>query len=62
MAAEEVGTRARGRGCIATVQFRFVHRPEWLRTTSCLLVRDRCDGCIAGAGFVSHIKQELLPL
>ncbi|KAK9803002.1 hypothetical protein WJX73_009078 [Symbiochloris irregularis] len=52
---DKLGARTGGPGCIASVTFRFVHRPEWLRTDACLLVRDRSDGCIAGAGFISSI-------
>lgn len=39
-------------GCLVRVVLRWQHRPEWLREGAKLLVRDRSDGRIAGAGFV----------
>ncbi|GAX84840.1 hypothetical protein CEUSTIGMA_g12261.t1 [Chlamydomonas eustigma] len=40
------------RGCIVKLCLRFMQRPEWLREGSKLIIRDRADGHIAGAGFV----------
>jgi len=39
-------------GCVARVVFEFCHRPEWLQAGARLVVRDRADGCTAGAGVV----------
>ncbi|GLC40915.1 hypothetical protein PLESTF_001055800 [Pleodorina starrii] len=42
-------------GCLVRVVFRWQHRPEWLREGAKLLVRDRGDGRVAGAGFVRRM-------
>ncbi|KXZ52069.1 hypothetical protein GPECTOR_10g1092 [Gonium pectorale] len=42
-------------GCLVRVVLRWQHRPEWLREGAKLLVRDRCDGRVAGAGFVKRV-------
>ncbi|GIL85762.1 hypothetical protein Vretimale_13205 [Volvox reticuliferus] len=42
-------------GCLVRVVFRWQHRPEWLREGAKLLVRDRGDGRVAGAGFVRRV-------
>ena len=43
-------------GTLARVVFKFQHRPEWLMEGSRLVVRDRTDGCIAGAGVICHLS------
>lgn len=35
---------------------RFLSRPEWVRQGARLIIRDRSDGHIAGAGFVEHLN------
>jgi hypothetical protein len=46
-------TAADGDLCsVAQVRFRFVHRAEWLREGSRLIVRDRGDGHVAAAGLI----------
>lgn len=42
-------------GCLVRVVMRFANRPEWLREGARLLVRDRGDGHVAGAGFVRAV-------
>ena len=42
-------------GCIVRVRFRFLQRPEWLRQGARLILRDRSDGHIAGAGYIGPI-------
>ncbi|GFR43379.1 hypothetical protein Agub_g4451 [Astrephomene gubernaculifera] len=42
-------------GCLVRVVLRWQHRPEWLREGAKLLLRDRCDGRVAGAGFVRRV-------
>jgi hypothetical protein len=39
-------------GTVVQARFRFVHRAEWLREGSRLIVRDRADGHVAAAGLV----------
>lgn len=39
-------------GTLARVVFRFQHRPEWLMQGSRVIMRDRTDGCTAGAGVI----------
>ncbi len=39
-------------GSIVRICFRFLNQPEWLPPGARLIVRDRCDGHIAGAGFL----------
>ena len=43
-------------GTLARVVFRFQHRPEWLMAGSRIVVRDRTDGCIAGAGVIHTLS------
>ena len=43
-------------GALARVVFKFQHRPEWLLQGSKVIMRDRTDGCIAGAGVI-HVVQ-----
>ena len=40
---------------MAAVTLRFQHRAEWLRPGARLILRDRADGCIAGAGIVRAV-------
>ena len=42
-------------GTLARVVFKFQHRPEWLMKGSRIVVRDRTDGCIAGAGVLQKL-------
>ena len=42
-------------GTLARVTFRFQQRPEWLLAGSRLIIRDRTDGCIAGAGVICKL-------
>lgn len=42
-------------GTLARVVFKFQQRPEWLMEGSRLIVRDRTDGCIAGAGVIRKL-------
>ena len=42
-------------GTLARVTFRFQQRPEWLLAGSRLIVRDRTDGCTAGAGVICKL-------
>lgn len=42
-------------GTLARVVFKFQHRPEWLMKGSRIIVRDRTDGCIAGAGVIQKL-------
>ena len=44
-----------GVGTLARVVFKFLHRPEWLIKGSRIVVRDRTDGCIAGAGVIQKL-------
>jgi len=53
------GARNRAGGaCVAAVTLRFQHRAEWLRPGARLILRDRADGCIAGAGIVRSVLSE----
>ena len=47
-----------GSACVAAVTLRFQHRAEWLRPGARLILRDRADGCIAGAGIVRCVREE----
>ena len=49
-AAAEEGTPPTG--CCALVALEFCQRPEWLRPGARLLLRDRCDNRLSGAGVV----------
>ena len=42
-------------GCTARVVLEFCHRPEWLQAGARLVVRDRADGCTAGAGVIKGL-------
>eukprot|EP00879_Flechtneria_rotunda_P009954 GHRR01010410.1.p1 GENE.GHRR01010410.1~~GHRR01010410.1.p1 ORF type:complete len:1136 (+),score=513.58 GHRR01010410.1:867-4274(+) len=42
-------------GTVVQVRFRFTHRPEWLQIGARLIVRDRGDGHVAAAGFVTKL-------
>lgn len=42
-------------GTIARIVFKFQHRPEWLMEGSRIIVRDRTDGCTAGAGVIRKL-------
>ena len=42
-------------GCIATVVFEFLQHPEWLQEGARLIVHDRTDNCLSGAGFVRRL-------
>ena len=42
-------------GCIATVIFEFLQHPEWLQEGARLIVHDRTDNCLSGAGFVRRL-------
>eukprot|EP00775_Hariotina_reticulata_P008727 gene8727-8908_t len=42
-------------GTVVSVRFRFTHRPEWLQTGARLIARDRSDGHVAAAGFVTQL-------
>ncbi len=47
-----------GGACVAAVTLRFQHRAECLRPGARLILRDRADGCIAGAGIVRAVFDE----
>ena len=42
-------------GTIAHVVLKFQHRPEWLMKGSRVIMRDRTDGCTAGAGVIRTV-------
>ncbi len=42
-------------GTLTRVVFKFQHRPEWLMEGSRIIVRDRTDGCTAGAGVIRKL-------
>eukprot|EP00882_Tetradesmus_deserticola_P007102 GHRQ01007477.1.p2 GENE.GHRQ01007477.1~~GHRQ01007477.1.p2 ORF type:complete len:157 (+),score=80.81 GHRQ01007477.1:45-515(+) len=42
-------------GTVVAVQFRFTHRPEWMQVGARMIVRDRSDGHVAAAGFVTDL-------
>ncbi len=42
-------------GCIASVTFEFSQRPEWLEEGARLVVHDRTDNCLSGAGIVRRL-------
>ncbi len=42
-------------GCATAVTLQFVSRPEWLQQGARLILRDRGDGCAAGAGIVRSL-------
>ena len=42
-------------GCVAAVTFQFSQRPEWLQEGAPLIVHDRTDNCLAGAGIVRRL-------
>jgi hypothetical protein len=42
-------------GTVVSVRFRFTHRPEWLQAGARLIARDRSDGHVAAAGFVTQL-------
>ena len=44
-------------GCTARVVLEFCHRPEWLQAGARLVVRDRADGCTAGAGVIKGLVE-----
>lgn len=44
-------------GSVVCVRFRFTHRPEWMQVGARLLVRDRSDGHVAAAGFVTQLLE-----
>ena len=52
----QVQSQADEESCIAVVTFRFTHRPEWLQEGARMVVRDRTDGCTAGAGVVRALQ------
>jgi len=45
-------------GCIVMATFRFSHRPEWLRPGARLIVRDRNDGHVSGAGCIQRVMYD----
>lgn len=47
--------RASDAGSVVAVRLRFTHRPEWLQVGARLIVRDRSDGHVAAAGFVTQL-------
>lgn len=44
-------------GSVVSVRFRFTHRPEWMQVGARLIVRDRSDGHVAAAGFVTQLLE-----
>lgn len=42
-------------GCVARVTFEFCQRPEWLQEGARLIVHDRTDNCMSGAGIVERL-------
>lgn len=48
-------------GCATAVTLQFVSRPEWLQQGARLILRDRGDGCAAGAGIVRALHWGVAP-
>ncbi len=48
-------------GCATAVTLQFVSRPEWLQQGARLILRDRGDGCAAGAGIVRRLHWGVIP-
>lgn len=48
-------------GCATAVTLLFVKRPEWLQRGARLILRDRGDGCAAGAGIVRELHWGVMP-
>jgi hypothetical protein len=44
-------------GSVVCVRLRFTHRPEWMQVGARLIVRDRSDGHVAAAGFVTQLLE-----
>jgi hypothetical protein len=44
-------------GSVVAVRFRFTHRPEWMQVGARMIVRDRSDGHVAAAGFVTKLLE-----
>lgn len=44
-------------GSVVAVRFRFTHRPEWMQVGARLIARDRSDGHVAAAGFVTKLLE-----
>ena len=42
-------------GTCTRVVFKFEHRPEWLMEGARIILRDRTDGCTAGAGVIRKL-------
>lgn len=42
-------------GSVVSVRFGYSHRPEWMQMGARLIVRDRSDGHVAAAGFVTQL-------
>ncbi|CAL8463448.1 g2982 [Coccomyxa elongata] len=42
-------------GCVARVTFEFCQRPEWVQEGARLIVHDRTDNCLSGAGIVERL-------
>ncbi len=42
-------------GCVARVTFEFCLRPEWVQEGARLIVHDRTDNCLSGAGIVERL-------
>jgi hypothetical protein len=49
--------RASDSGSVVAVRFRFTHRPEWMQVGARMIVRDRSDGHVAAAGFVTKLLE-----
>ena len=41
--------------CVASVRFRFEHEPVWMQASTKIVVRDRTESCISGAGLVTAL-------
>jgi hypothetical protein len=49
--------RSSDAGSVVSVRFRFTHRPEWMQAGARMIVRDRSDGHVAAAGFVTQLRE-----
>ena len=45
-------------GCVAIVNFRFLHQPEWLQVGSRFVVRDCTESCTSGVGVIRRLLPE----
>lgn len=55
--SSSVTRRCSDAGSVVSVRFRFTHRPEWMQAGARMIVRDRSDGHVAAAGFVTQLLE-----